>query len=135
RLQELDPASTMRAVRAVGRVLATLQQFRLPTASGSVSPDAGQGKRRSEQSIVGFAKEWLSGRCGQERLGVRLAERLRHFITDHADALNEAEHQSMLVHGDFNPLNVIMQPVDGTAKVCALIDWEYAHSGTPLLDL
>ena len=47
-LRELDPASTMRAVCAVGRVLATLQQFRLPTASGSVSPDAGQGKRRSE---------------------------------------------------------------------------------------
>ena len=133
-LRELDPPSMMRAVHAVGRVLAVLQKFRLPDTVGPVRPDGVLGNR-PEHSLVSFAEEWLSGRYGQERLGVRLAGRLRQFIQHHAEALSEVEQQSMLVHGDFNPLNVIMQPVDGTAKVCALIDWEYAHSGSPLLDL
>src|SRR5438477_133262 len=133
--EELARLRMMRAGHAVGRVLAVLQKFRLPDTVGPVRPDGVRENRRPEHSLVSFAEEWLSGGYGQERLGVRLAGRLRQFIQHHAEALSEVEQQSMLVHGDFNPLNVIMQPVDGTAKVCALIDWEYAHSGSPLLDL
>src|SRR5437660_1281179 len=76
-LRELDPPSMMRAVHAVGRVLAVLQKFRLPDTVGPVRRDEVRGNRRPEHSLVSFAEEWLSGRYGQERLGVRLAGRLR----------------------------------------------------------
>ncbi|MGI8701017.1 MAG: phosphotransferase family protein [Nocardioidaceae bacterium] len=48
----------------------------------------------------------------------------------------EAEHQSVravLVHSDVNPKNIL---VDGaTAQIVALLDWEFAHAGSPYTDL
>ncbi len=49
--------------------------------------------------------------------------------------LDVVEHDAMLVHGDFNGLNVIIRRTSDGPNVAAVIDWEYAHSGTPLVDL
>jgi aminoglycoside phosphotransferase (APT) family kinase protein len=135
-LSELDPPSAMRATRAVGRVLAKLQRFRLPTVGPSGGRDGAEASDNIGQpSLLHALQESLFERGGREQLGARLAARLWRFVNGQAQALREVEQHSMLVHGDFNPLNVIMQRVDGEAKVGAVIDWEYAHSGTPLLDL
>ncbi|MFZ3492104.1 phosphotransferase family protein [Streptomyces sp. 5.8] len=41
-----------------------------------------------------------------------------------------------LVHSDFNPKNVLMRPGDhGTWRVAAVLDWEYAFSGSGLCDI
>jgi aminoglycoside phosphotransferase (APT) family kinase protein len=39
----------------------------------------------------------------------------------------------VLVHGDFGPNNVLLDPA--TFTVTALVDWEFAHSGEPVEDL
>ncbi len=39
----------------------------------------------------------------------------------------------VLVHGDFGPNNILLDPLDFT--VTALLDWEFAHLGSPLEDL
>jgi aminoglycoside phosphotransferase (APT) family kinase protein len=36
-----------------------------------------------------------------------------------------------LVHGDFNPTNILVH--DG--RVVAVLDWEFSHSGTPYMDI
>jgi len=38
-----------------------------------------------------------------------------------------------LVHGDFNPKNLLVDP--RTLDVVAVVDWEFAHAGLPLADL
>ena len=38
-----------------------------------------------------------------------------------------------LVHSDFNPKNLILDP--DTLEVRALLDWEFAHAGSPYADL
>ena len=38
-----------------------------------------------------------------------------------------------LVHGDFNVKNLLLDP--GNWQVTALLDWEFAHAGTPFTDL
>lgn len=39
----------------------------------------------------------------------------------------------VLVHGDFGPNNVLLDPV--TFEVTAVLDWEFAHLGDPVEDL
>lgn len=36
--------------------------------------------------------------------------------------------RTVLVHGDFNPKNILVHPDDGV--VTGLVDWEYAHAGS-----
>jgi aminoglycoside phosphotransferase (APT) family kinase protein len=38
-----------------------------------------------------------------------------------------------LVHSDFNPKNLLVDPA--TARITGLIDWEFAHAGSPYTDL
>ena len=50
-----------------------------------------------------------------------------------ADGLLDTVHRACLVHSDFNAKNILVDPVSG--QVTALLDWEYAHAGSPYSDL
>jgi aminoglycoside phosphotransferase (APT) family kinase protein len=124
------------AVRSTGGVLARLQEFRFATSGffGStleVEKPVASGAR----AIVGVLERCLFEDVGEERLGVTLTQRLWQFVEEHEESLSAVENQSLLVHGDFNGANVIVRTTPEPPGVSALIDWEYAHSGTPLVDL
>lgn len=38
-----------------------------------------------------------------------------------------------LVHSDFNPKNLLVDPASG--EITGLVDWEFAHAGSPYADL
>ena len=40
-----------------------------------------------------------------------------------------------LAHCDFNPKNILVERVSGTWVVRAVLDWEFAMSGSPLMDV
>jgi aminoglycoside phosphotransferase (APT) family kinase protein len=48
-------------------------------------------------------------------------------------AVGAHEARKVLVHGDFGPNNVLLDPV--TFQVTAVVDWEFAHLGDPVEDL
>ena len=50
-----------------------------------------------------------------------------------ADGLLDTVHRTCLVHSDFNAKNILVDPVSG--EVTALLDWEFAHAGSPYADL
>ncbi|HEU0285837.1 MAG TPA: phosphotransferase [Nocardioidaceae bacterium] len=50
-----------------------------------------------------------------------------------ADGLLDTVHRTCLVHSDFNPKNILVDPTSG--EVTALLDWEFAHAGSPYADL
>ena len=39
----------------------------------------------------------------------------------------------VLVHGDYGPQNVLLDPA--TLEITAILDWEWAHAGDPIEDL
>lgn len=49
------------------------------------------------------------------------------------DVLADGVDRVCLVHSDFNPKNLLVDPV--TARITGLIDWEFAHAGSPYTDL
>ncbi len=55
-------------------------------------------------------------------------------ISEIADALpGPADDRQVLVHGDYGPNNVLLDPV--TLEITAVLDWEWAHAGDPIEDL
>lgn len=49
------------------------------------------------------------------------------------DERAEPPERFCLVHSDFNPKNLLVDPE--TATITGLVDWEFAHSGSPYTDL
>jgi aminoglycoside phosphotransferase (APT) family kinase protein len=54
-------------------------------------------------------------------------------LAEESEALLVAVGRTCLVHSDLNPKNLIVDP--GTLEVLAVLDWEFAHSGSPYTDL
>jgi aminoglycoside phosphotransferase (APT) family kinase protein len=52
-----------------------------------------------------------------------------------APQLAALNSQSRLVHGDFGHRNLLVQCIDGVWRVAAVLDWEFAISGSPLADI
>ena len=80
------------------------------------------------------------GRPGAVRRGPRPRDsarsRRRGFagvIAEAEDVLADGVDRVCLVHSDFNPKNLLVDPA--TARITGLIDWEFAHAGSPYTDL
>jgi len=130
------PSDARSAAMATGRVLARLRNFRF-ARSGFFDHTLNVRTPFPTEAgaIVGVLERWLFNDVGEERLGAALTQRLWHFVKAHEESLHVIERHASLVHGDFGGLNVIVRSGTDPPEIAALIDWEYAHSGTPLVDL
>lgn len=61
------------------------------------------------------------------------SERFAGVIAEAEDVLADGVDRVCLVHSDFNPKNLLVDPA--TARITGLIDWEFAHAGSPYTDL
>ena len=55
------------------------------------------------------------------------------MVDEAEDVLADGVRRVCLVHSDFNPKNLLVDPE--TARITGLIDWEFAHAGSPYADL
>jgi aminoglycoside phosphotransferase (APT) family kinase protein len=84
--------------------------------------------------------EWADFHRGTSRLA-SWPERDWQALTelvDHAQVTLDADAargpaRTVLVHGDFNPKNILVDPREGAFT--GLVDWEYAHAGSLHTDL
>ncbi len=54
-------------------------------------------------------------------------------VADHAQRLLDRFDRAVLVHSDFNAKNLLVD--SDTLELTGVLDWEFAHAGTPLADL
>jgi aminoglycoside phosphotransferase (APT) family kinase protein len=86
-----------------------------------------------ERGWADWIRGWLLvGRAG-ERLGRDLTDALLRFVADHADEV-QRPHQPKpaLVHADYKPWNLL---VDASRQISGVLDWEFPHAGSKLLDI
>ncbi|MEV7871665.1 phosphotransferase [Streptomyces sp. NPDC088124] len=124
--------------QAVAEVLAEIHSVRFGRSGffsdGALRPDAAPPDHHDdlvafvEASLArGHADAMLSG--AEQRALVALAAASAPLVAAAGDA-------DELVHSDFNPKNLLMRPGDhGRWRVSAVLDWEYAFSGSGLFDL
>jgi aminoglycoside phosphotransferase (APT) family kinase protein len=72
----------------------------------------------------------------RKRLGDALADAMWRRLEASAVRLSALDHAECLVHGDLGGRNILVAPAeDGGWRVCGLIDWEAAFSGSALWDV
>jgi aminoglycoside phosphotransferase (APT) family kinase protein len=63
---------------------------------------------------------------GNERI-----DRIKMVAKREAGRMAELDAQGQLVHGDFNPGNILIH----NGEVSGVLDWEFSLSGTPYMDI
>ena len=129
--------------RSLGRVLAVLSGIPQPRFGAFVDG-------RLQIAAFGEASEglvgWVGHYCDTGRLAAwREADRKALFdLAEYADGMLAGEGRDaaepvaaydrvVLAHADVNPKNLLVDP--DTWEVTGLVDWEFAHAGSPYSDL
>jgi aminoglycoside phosphotransferase (APT) family kinase protein len=88
---------------------------------------------RIESFGSGGLAQWLNHHVESFGLSREQVDSLRKVIDRAEDLADSGVDRFCLVHSDFNPKNLLVDP--DTARITGLIDWEFAHAGTPYADL
>ncbi len=124
------------AAFAVGEVLARLAQvsFERP---GWLGPGAQPSAPllEGDSPIPRFVDVCLSEPRLQERVHATIRYRMHDLVWSQARLLAEVNAETRLVHGDFGKRNVLMKLDRGRWRVACILDWEFAVSGSPLIDI
>lgn len=93
-------------------------------ADGSVSSFSFKGGS-------GFITQKLESADVRAWLRQEAVEAIYEILERETRRLDDLDAESCLVHGDFNPTNILIYQ----GKVSGVLDWEFCHSGTPYMDI
>ncbi len=79
--------------------------------------------------------ETLLGVLGKERLGPELTQALMAFAQREPNLGASWPGAPRLTHADFGGSNILLRIDEHGARVAAVIDWEFAFSSSPMMDL
>ncbi len=102
-----------------------------PFADASLEPAAG----RLPGSLPEFVERCLAAGHAADALSAAELAGLRRLAEDGQQLAGQAESASQLVHSDFNPKNLLVGPGPDGWTVTAVLDWEFAFSGSQLVDV
>jgi aminoglycoside phosphotransferase (APT) family kinase protein len=120
----------------VGKVLADIGSFKF-TAAGFLNEALAveEPMQLNGEFFRSYIHWHISGGLARERLGEELSGQLWRFVTRASPLFDHLDHSPCLVHGDFDGSNILVNKLGGHWQVSGVVDWEYAISATPLVDL
>lgn len=121
--------------RAIGAVLArihavTFDETGFLDASLRVTEPASMGRG----GLLEFLKLCLVEGRAAERIDAALVGTLLAFVEREGTMLDEWTGAPCLVHSDFGGSNILVHRAADRWQIAAIIDWEFAFSGTPFFD-
>ena len=135
-----DLSAIHQAASSVGETLAAIGRYSFEKpgslfVNGGNQLKVGEPFTRTADPIPELLELFLQSELTQRRLGPHLTRRLHEFVCAWASSLPDMSNATQLVHCDFGNRNILVNEVDGTWKITAVVDWEFAFSGSPLLDV
>ena len=122
-----------RALQDAGMILKAISSFQFD-AAGFFKPDLSINPFSEKETYDQYGKICLENPLVKERLGPPLMDQLHQFLADHQDFFPKGTKAS-LVHGDYDSANILVEEKKGVWRVKAILDWEFAFSGSPLFDV
>jgi aminoglycoside phosphotransferase (APT) family kinase protein len=119
----LDPATTRRLCLNAVDALVALHAVD-PTGTGL--EEIGRGPGYAKRQIDGWCDRYLKARTWN----VPSCRRVRRWLTENTPE----DVATCVIHGDFRLDNLVLDPTD-PASIRAVLDWEMATLGDPLMDL
>jgi aminoglycoside phosphotransferase (APT) family kinase protein len=141
--QQLTRTGDLKAIHqastSVGETLASIGRFQFSTC-GRLLVDNGElivGDKyvAGPNPITKLLDQFLTSPVCAGRLGRELSERTYLFTRECSGMLPDLEERPTLVHSDFGNRNILVHEKGGRWQVAAVLDWEFAFSGSPLLDV
>lgn len=134
-VQTMQPAEIANAGHAVGAALAAIHHFTFPQ-TGFLDDNLAVSQPISVVSdgLMGYLQMCLVDGRGGERLGLELTEALLAFAQREGPLLDTWAGPPCLVHSDFGGSNILVRQEASTWNVTAVLDWEFAFSGSPFFD-
>ncbi|MDA0782461.1 MAG: aminoglycoside phosphotransferase family protein [Proteobacteria bacterium] len=121
------------AIYETGSLLAKLQNYTFP-CSGFFDQNLKVQDRLEQNFCVDFLHECLESSTVSSELGSNLVKHIAEIADQYASYFpNNSEHT--LVHADYDPSNILVNKQNGKWKVTAILDWEFAFSGSYLCDV
>ncbi|MGA2903045.1 MAG: phosphotransferase [Candidatus Korobacteraceae bacterium] len=131
-----DMTAIAQAAFSAGETLAAIGRITFPN-SGWLAPGPAVAAPLLEGAdpTPRFVDLCLASTNLQRRMTQELRDRSSTLVWSRAPQLAELDSQASLVHGDFGKRNLLVRCDGGQWSVAAVLDWEFAFSGSPLADL
>ncbi len=84
--------------------------------------------------LIDFVHKSLIDKNAGKRLGTKLTRTLVDFVASEGRLLDEWKGSPCLTHCDFGGSNILVRDSPDGWKIVAVLDWEFAFSGTPFFD-
>jgi aminoglycoside phosphotransferase (APT) family kinase protein len=132
----LPRAELVEIAEKCGWVLAALSAHRFPRCGefGSTLEIVKEYGRPSDFVPSAIHRALFEGRAGR-RLGSALSDQLWRAVERWAPLLHRIDDCYTLVHGDYKRSNLLLSRSGASWEVSAVLDWEFAFAGPPLIDL
>ena len=131
-----DAEAIAQAADSVGEILAAIGRFTF-SKSGWLAP----GPKVTAPLLEGadplprFFDLCLASANLHQRMTADLCARVHELVWWWAPQLALLENEAHLVHCDLGKKNVLVHRIAGKWEVAAVLDWEFAVSGTALIDV
>jgi aminoglycoside phosphotransferase (APT) family kinase protein len=122
-----------KVMEEAGYYLGLLRKLRLPMG-GFFKENLQIQPFALEDEYFGFVMQLLQDEVVAESLGKNLQDMVQQVVSACANSIPEM-NDANLTHGDYDPANILVKEDQGEWKISAILDWEFAHSGTYLLDM
>ena len=131
-----DLNAIQQASRSVGGTLAAIGRHTFSDA-GRICAGLKIGERYVDgpDPVPRMFDSFIASPIFQVRAGKTLAQSVHELAWQWAPRLASLDEECHLVHSDFGSQNILVRCVNHEWVVAAVLDWEFAFSGTPLLDV
>ena len=131
-----DVEAIAQAAYAAGEALAAIGRTNFATPGWiTAGPSVREPLLTGDNAIPRFIESCLTARILESRMPGELRDRTRTATWSFARRLADLQSEAALVHGDFNRRNLMVRRVGDRWGVAAVLDWEYAVSGSSLADI
>jgi aminoglycoside phosphotransferase (APT) family kinase protein len=131
-----DAHAIAQAAGAAGETAAAIGRFRFPKPGWlAPGPTVAAPLLEGADPTPRFIDLCLASENLQRRMPPELCDRTHALLWSWAPRLAALDGEASLVHGDFNKRNLLVRRVGERWSVAAVLDWEFAVSGSPLADL
>lgn len=132
-----NPAPELSDMKAVmieaGEILGAIQSFTFPH-SGFFDRDLKIKTPIDAEGYVSFAQKCLKSPTVIRQLGNEKITTIQGVLQKFGHLLPDGSH-AHLVHADFDPANILVSRSGNRWKISAVLDWEFAFSGSWLCDV
>jgi aminoglycoside phosphotransferase (APT) family kinase protein len=120
---------------AAGQTLAAIHAHPFP-AAGFFGPDLTLVEPLATDSSAwqAYITQCVFAGHGKTWLGAERTARLQRFVAAHLAEFDTLPAQITLVHADYKGQNLLMRQEQAQWQTAAVLDWEFAFAGWPLLD-